>query len=153
MWGARRSDHPMRRTGLNTFALLTAVNLLVGLWYLMALPEPAAKAFMGGNPLATFLLSVGLLLTLVVLVVGFRLRRAPVDGGLGPLAALVVAVMGVMVVMRDMARSATLGSTYQPDGFEVQAQWLNIVMFAFLLIAGIAVVWWMARRLAQVWNP
>ena len=152
LWGSRRRDLAMRRTGLNTFSLLTAVNLVIGMWYLMALPEPAAKSFMGGSPLATGLLTVGLVLTLVVLVVGFRLRRAPVDGGLGMMTAMVVAVMAVMVVMRDLARGAILGSTYRPGGFEVQAQWLNIAVFVVLLVAGIAVVWWMARRLAQAWN-
>lgn len=151
-WGTRRHDPAMRRTGLNAFTLLTAVNLLVGMWYLIALPEPAIKAFMGGQGAATMVLSVSLIMTLVILVVGFRLRRAPVDGGLGPLVALVVAVMALMVVMRDQARLAILGSTYRPGEFAVESQWLNIVVFVVLLIAGIAVVWWMARRLAKAWN-
>jgi hypothetical protein len=154
-WGSRRADAiagaAMVGTGLKTFTVMTAVNVLAGLWYLMALPREAMLLFVGGSPLGTGILTAGLVLSLVALFLGWRAWKKGPAAGLMPLTLVALVVMAVMVVMRDMARGGILAGLYKPEAFPVEPQWLNMGIFAVLFLGGIGVVVWMVRRLARAW--
>ncbi|MEN8005777.1 MAG: hypothetical protein ABFS42_02135 [Candidatus Krumholzibacteriota bacterium] len=158
LWGRRRltggdsSGTFMVRTGLAAFTWTTLVNLLVGSWYLMALPRDAMLQFMGGSPVGTVLLTVGLVLGILMVVLGQRARNLPPGTGLMPVTVLTAVVMAAMVLMRDMARGAVLADLYRPGDFAVKTQVLNLVLFAGLLVGGIAIVVWMVRKLQKAWN-
>lgn len=149
--GDRRGDF-MVRTGVNTFTWYTLVNLALGLWYFFAQPSPVRKLFMGGSPYATTLFGAGFALGLVLLVLGLLGRAKGKSAGLWPLTLVTVVNLAIMILMRDVVRSGTLGEHYRPAEFAVEPQMLNLVLFGVLLVAGIGVLVWMLRTLYRAWE-
>jgi len=130
--------------GVALFLGATIVNLLAGFWLLVALREDVMMTFMGGTPLGTALLTIGLLLTLLLLWLGFRARGRPVGT---PLVVAAAAQLVVMVLMRHEVRRAYLADVHAPADLAVATQGLNMAIFAALLVGGLATVAWMLRRL------
>jgi hypothetical protein len=152
-WGrARAGREPnlgaaARRLGIGAFFWATMINFGLGLLFFALLARPAQKQLMGGDPLASGLLAIGIVLALVLVGAGARLRRDP-DRGLAPATLLVAVTLVAMVLVRDAVRSAYLASAFQPERFAVSTQVLNLALFAALLVGGIVVVGWMVRRFA-----
>ncbi len=157
-WGRSRlargdtSGAFMVRTGGGTFTWFTLVNIVLGLWYYMAQPAHVRKLFMGGQPLATALFGIGFVLGIVLVVLGFLLRRQGEGANPWPVSVLALAEMIVMIMMRDAVRAGSLGAHFRPETFAVQPQVLNLVIFAVLLLAGIGVLVWMVRQLYLAWE-
>lgn len=142
----------MTTVGLGAFTWLTLVNIGLGLWYYLAQPGPVRKLFMGGSALATTLFGVGFGVAVVMVIAGFLGRRRGPGGALIPLLALTLVQMFTMIMMRDVVRGGHLGDRFQPALYAVQPQVMNLVIFALLLLGGIAVVAWMLRQLYVVWD-
>jgi hypothetical protein len=142
----------MTHTGLTAFSWITASNLLFGTWYLMSLPAGARQRFMGGDLPATLMLTGGIVLALVMVVLGFRIRNRPADPRLWPLTFTTAVVLMIMVLTRDTARLATLGDLYRPASFPVKTQALNLTLFAGLLVCGVMMLVWMIRKLKRSWT-
>lgn len=51
------------QVGLSSFFIMTLINVFIGFWYFLALPEDLRKIFMGGNTGATIVFTVSLLLS------------------------------------------------------------------------------------------
>jgi hypothetical protein len=157
-WGRVRvgRDHPsglfLLRTGWAFFTWVTAVNLLLGIWYLLALPDIARRAFMGANLPATVLLGSGIVLAVLMVVLGWRSRNKMDQAPLVPVTLLAAVVLAVMVMTRDTARAVLLGNLYRPGSFVVETQVLNLVLFGVLLVMGVAVLVWMVSKLKQAWG-
>ena len=142
----------MATIGLGAFTWLTLVNVGLGLWYYLAQPPAVRKLFMGGSALATTLFAVGFGVAVVMVIAGFLGRRRGPGGALVPLLALTLAQMITMIMMRDVVRGGHLGDHFQTASYAVQPQVMNLVIFAVLLLGGIAVVAWMLRQLCVVWD-
>ena len=157
-WGQARlkGDDPsgsfMVRTGINAFTWYTLANIVLGLWYYLAQPDPVRKLFMGGSGYATALFGIGFLLGIVLFVLGWLGRRRGEVVGLWPLSLVTLVNLVIMILMRDVVRWGTLGAHYRPEAFAVQAQVLNLVIFAVLLLAGIGILIWMLRTLYLAWE-
>ncbi len=136
----------MRSVGLGALAYLTMANFLVGMWFLIALRRDVMMLFMGGSPHGTGLLGLGLVLSFAIILLALRARQRS-DDGLWPVAAVTLLTVALMVLMRDLVRAGYLAEHYRPETFAVQTQGLNLALFALLLVAGLAIVFWMVRRL------
>lgn len=147
-----RSGAFMMRTGLRAFAWGTLVNLLFGVWYYVAQPGNVRRLFMGGDVGATALFGVGFVLGVLLAVLGFVQYRRGERAELWPLSVLTVVEMTVMVMVRDALRRGSLGFHFRPETFGVVPQTLNLVIFAVLLVSGIATLVWMLRRLYLAWE-
>lgn len=145
-----RADARLRealvRRGLDVFLGATAVNVMVGFWYLLALREDVRRLFMGGSGHATGLLGLGAALSLVLLLLAWRVRAVPARS-LKPLSWAMLLTMAVMILMRDAARAGYLAGLANLQEIPVRTQALNLAIFAVLLLGGIATVVWMVRRL------
>lgn len=157
-WGrqrVRRGDGRgafMATAGLGAFTWLTLANIGLGLWYYLAQPGPVRKLFMGGSALGTTLFALGFVVAVVMVVAGFLGRRRSPGDALVPLLALTLAQMVTMIMIRDLVRGGHLGDRFQPASYAVQPQVMNLVIFAVLLLGGVAVVAWMVRQLRAAWN-
>jgi hypothetical protein len=157
-WGRLRlrrgdgSGATMIMHGARAFTGTTLLNVLVGLWYLMALERPVMRLFMGGDPLATGAFGLGFVLALILLLLGWRAMRAGTAASLAPVTVLVLVTLVAMIVMRNTVRLGSLGDHYRPAEFPVQTQALNLTLFALLLAGGAATVIWMVRRLHRAWE-
>ncbi len=142
----------MMSTGLGAFTWFTLANILFGLWYFLAQPGAVRKLFMGGDGTATALLGLGLVVGIVLVMVGFMLRRQGEHAGLWPVGVLTAVQMVTMIMIRDVARGGTLGVHYRPETFAVRTQALNLAIFAVLLLGGVGVMVWMLRQLYLAWE-
>lgn len=139
------------RYGSFWFAHATALNILVGFWFLIALPRNTMLRFMGGNVIATIVFAAGAALGIVVMMIMMQASKSaePVRPAVTGLIGLGV-VLAAMVFTRDQIRQAALESA----GFEPVAwtlpQWGPILLFVILLVAAIATVGWM---LVELWRP
>lgn len=129
-----------QRLGMKLFSWLTLLQLAVGTWFLMTLPQQTMKQFMGGGGFATALLSVGTLLAVATLVTGFK-RMVFTS------LWLTLPLVYVMSFMRDIVRGSFLVPYFNPDTVPVQVQWSPLIFFLVTLVAGLIVIVWMLSKL------
>ena len=134
------------RLGLQVFQTLTMAQVLVGFWFLMSLPGPVLSLFLGGSHVATGLLGAGVLLAMLVLAAGSR-------GSVTLCAGLTVALVVVMVFIRDAVRAALLSPAFTPASLKVAPQLSPLILFCLSLAGGIALVAWMLVKAWQVPDP
>ncbi len=126
-----------RAYGVRWFLAGTGVQFLVGVWFLWGLPLEIRKMFLGGNRLATALLITAVVLAISAMVVAKK-----------SLAAACIAILGtlsLMAVMRHLVRVAYLQPYFDPRALPVEGQWFVFILFALLLVGGLATVAWMLR--------
>lgn len=127
--GKRKDDIRFIETGLKWFYRSTLINVVMGVWFLLALPREIMLIFMGGDMLATILLCVGLLTTFAMLHAGFTKN---VYGA----AAATVFIVPVMAVMRHLVRQKYLEPYFTLDNAPVSGDWDPFILFVVSLIAG-----------------
>ncbi len=130
------------RIGMQTFTYLTMVQVLLGMWFLMALPREIMLIFMGRNLLATAVFVVALLLSMSVLVTGLR-RQVVLTAGLA------FVLVFLMAVMRDLARIAYHAPFFRAESLQVLPQYSPMVMFFVTLAAGSVCIVWMIRQVLR----
>jgi hypothetical protein len=138
------------RTGALWFAVPTAINLIFGFWWLVALPRETMLRFMGQNLVATISLAAGIVLGIGAMIMMFVAIYAPRPDGLvrGSLIALLLTLV-TMVLARDQVRRGALEAAgFQPTTW-VEPQWGNIALFVALLVAALGTVAWMVIALAR----
>jgi len=125
----------------------SVLQIADGLWLTMALPKEVLLGLMRGGGATMGPFTVGILFGIGILVMVARCtdpvsRPALVTATLGT----TLATMAIMVVTRDQLRSIYMGSSVDLSQFVIRAQWGNFVLFAILLIIGLATVYYMVRR-------
>lgn len=136
--------------GARWFIGATAVNVVFGTWWLVALPQQIALGTMGQVLGLTLSLAGGIVLALAAfaLVMVSRKSEAPASVLAGAGGALVGA-LALMILTRDQIRNAVLsGAGY------VQADWTStqtgpLVVFLLLAVAAVAAVAWMVVALVR----
>ena len=130
-----------RRYGGKIFVHGSLANVAIGFVYLVTLPKGVMMAFMGGNMAATALLGIGTVLSFILVAFGYR----GVLGKGSPKALLFAVVLAlpllvVMVLMRHLARSASLDPYYSIADLAEATDWGPFFLFAVSLLVGLAVV-------------
>ena len=131
------------------FAGTTVLQFLVGMWFLMSLPKSVALVFfrdgVGVTVFAVALLST-LAATILLLIGGTAKEPSPVvHAGFG----MVIVTVVLMVIMRDMLRTAYLQPYFQISRLQVSPQTGAIVVFLLTFLGGLATLVWMLRKVAQ----
>ena len=135
------------RYGASWFGVATAVQMGIGVWFLVALPRDVMLLFMGGSILATVLLGLGIMLPIVSLMLVLLGSRAPrpqpmVWSGIGTLAVTLV----VMVLIRDFVRDGYLAGRFDVMNRATDPQWAVIAVFAVVLLGGLGTVGYLVRK-------
>lgn len=128
--------------GLNWFKWTTIVQMLVGLWWLMALREDAMKLFMGGDMIATAAFGVGFVLGIVALVLGFMKK-------VWPTIWFTVVTILAMAVMREYVRYGYTREYFTPDDLVVKTQYSSLILFLITLVVGLGCIWYMLKLAAN----
>jgi len=126
------------RQGLRWFTSATLLQFIVGSWWLLMLPKPIIRIFMGGNPPATVLFILGILGTVAALVFGFKGRVRPCTG------ATIFTIFS-MVLMRDQMRTAYLKPHFELSSLETVPQYGSLILFLVALVVGAAAIVYMLR--------
>jgi hypothetical protein len=152
---ARRAREPELagwavRRGLTLFAVASAINVFVGMLFLIALPKDVLIRLVGGDARAMTLLALGILLGIGVagaalLALGAKdSRRATLV-----MAALAPLTLVDMLLLRDEVRRIALRNA----GFEhpawVATQWGPLAAFVLFLAIAVVTIGWMVRVLAR----
>jgi hypothetical protein len=128
------------RLGMQLFTWLTALQVLVGTWFLLTLPGEVMKRFMGNNMFSTGLLATGILLAVATLISGYRRK---VMGTLW----LTIPLVFVMSFMRDSVRGGYLTPYFDVSKAPANMQWSPLIFFLVTLVLGLVVIIWMISKL------
>jgi hypothetical protein len=126
------------RRNLKTFGWLTLIQIAIGTWFWLTMPEPVWKNVMGGSLFATIMMVVGWLTALLILHSAFtgRLNMAMILGAIQVL---------VMVIIRDLARAAYLNEIFQPAQLENMGELSPLVAFLLVFVIGLGALFYMIR--------
>ena len=131
----------MISSGMKWFSYATLIQVIVGFWFLVSLPENIISLFMGGSKFATFLFFSSLVFTALVLLFGLKKRvRASV--------ITTLLTISIMVLMRDIVRTAYLEPYFVLSDLKVEPQYSPMIFFLITLIIGISVIVYMLKLVA-----
>ena len=128
--------------GLRWFSYATLEQIIVGLWFLIALPDKTMMLFMGGNRLHTTIFLVGVLGAVISLVFGFKKQ-------LWPTVSSVIVTIVFMVIMRDLVRKAYLEPYFSLSSLKLTPQYSPLIMFLLCFIIGLIIVGFMLKAASQ----
>lgn len=156
LYGAwRRGDAPdlsawAIRRGTTAFGVSTAVNIVIGLVYLMTLPRPVLLGLVGGDAHGTGLLVLGIVLAVGIAGHGlFALGAKDPVKATTALAGTLLLTVVVMVLLRDRVRTLSLHLAGFEQPATVAAQWGPFAVFVVCLLAAVATIAWMAHALLR----
>jgi len=137
----------MLQHGSRWFVVPTVLNYVVGMVFLLVLPRTVLLDLFAGSPLGASLLGVGMLLPLAAVahvILAARTEKTSLHARLAVITTLLTLV--VMVVIRQIVRSAYVAPFAQLDTLRVQPQWSVILLFVILFVAGLATLYLMLRQ-------
>ncbi len=151
--GARRvgredaSGHVMLRQGNMWFLIITALQYLIGTWFLLSLPRETILFFMGGSVGASIALFASLTLPLGALMTAALAVRHPQPSKLMNVSVVhLLATVLAMIFVRDYVRDHLLRGVFETSSLVVEAQWGVLGIFLALLVLGLGTVGWMLKR-------
>jgi hypothetical protein len=125
--------------GLSTFFLFTLGNVMVGFWYLLALPEGLRALFLGGSPGATATFAAAMLLAVGALFGAYKKR-------FWLTFSHAVALVVVMTFVRSWLRTAYLQDVFTLDRLQVVPQYSPMIFFFVTLVAGLVCIGWLLHK-------
>ncbi len=123
------------------------LEVVDGFVLLFVLPTPVLSGLMQGGPLSLGLVLAAVLLALGLVVMVVRVSDPTASAGtVGGLLGAMVLTIAVMAILRDTVRSLYLEPFTSQFERVTAPQWGNFVIFAVLLVVGLATVGYMVRR-------
>ncbi|MEE4310435.1 MAG: hypothetical protein V2J62_01085 [candidate division KSB1 bacterium] len=130
-------------SGLKIFAIATCVQVVIGFWFLLAIPSDFILAFMGRNLFYTIVLFAGILLAIGAIISAFL-------GKLIPSVIHLVAVVAAMVITRANLRSLYLSDVFSLNDLQLSPQYGVMALFFIVFAIGLVSVWIMLKIANQV---
>lgn len=137
------SQEPAIRSGLRVFAISTMVQLVIGVIFWITLPNRIGSLFLGGSLPHTIHLWLGILLGVGAIL--FALR-----GRLWPAAGTALVVLLLMILVRDMVRTAYLEPVFHVRDLAVTSQTSPLIGFLISFVAVAAIITYMVREAWKV---
>lgn len=124
--------------GMRYFTNATLIQVVLGFWFLLALPRNVMLVFMGRSAYGTALLTLGLLLSGAVIYFGYKRKLI-----LTSIVALLTMI--VMVLMRDLVRFAYLEPYFHPADLAVNPEYSPLIFFLVVFAIGLALIGYMIK--------
>jgi len=143
VWSIRTRKNPDAgknniANGLRIFGYATVVQVVVGLWFLMAIPSDFILQFMGGNLLFSVVLLVGFLSGIGAIVTAFL-------GKLRPTVMQLIITMITMIITRQNLRTLYLEEKFQLESLQLAPQYGVLILFLVIFVFGLWSVWYMVK--------
>jgi hypothetical protein len=143
VWSIRTRKEPAKgenhvRLGLRIFGYATIVQIVAGLWLLMAIPSEYILQFMGQNVQATIVLLAGFLAAIGALVTAFL-------GKLRPTIMQLLITLPAMVITRQNLRTFYLQDQFHLDSLNMIPQYGVLILFLVIFAVGLWSVWYMVK--------
>ena len=125
----------------------TVLQVVDGFRLLMVLPKPVLIGIMRGGLVTLGPLTLAILVGIGLLMMMARVSNPVEKPGLvaGTLGAMTLTI-AIMSITRHQVRALYLEPATAQFSFEIVPQWFNFVLFALLLVAGLATVGYMVWR-------
>ena len=128
----------MISSGMRWFSYATLIQIIIGLWFAVSIPNDITLLFLGGSSFATLLFFFGLTGAGAALFFGFNKRVWPSTGA-------VAFTIIVMVLVRDIVRAAYLKPYFVLSDLKVEPQYSPMILFIVTLTAGIGLIVYMLK--------
>jgi len=147
IWSLRKNKNADKaalqiRNGLRIFGIATIIQVVIGFWWLMALPKEFIVMFMGRNLLYSLILLFGFLSALGAIISALRNK-------LRPTVIQVVITVLLMVFNRHNLRSLYLSGKFDLDTLQMTPQYGVMALFLVILVIGLALVWYMLKAMRE----
>ncbi len=126
------------KDALKIFAIATSVQVVVGFWYLLAIPRDFILQFMGQNLVATVFLMLGILAGIGALVTGFL-------GKFKPAVVQLLITLVAMIITRHNLRMMYLSDNFQLSELKISPQYGILILFLVVLVAGLGAIAYMLK--------
>lgn len=126
------------RGGLRIFAVATAVQIVVGSWYLLSIPADIVRQFMGGHVAATLFLLTGVVAGIGALVTGW-------SGYFKATLLLALVTLAAMVITRYQLRLMVLSDHFRVSDLQLNPQYGVMLLFLVVLVAGLVAIGYMLK--------
>ncbi|SDN21294.1 hypothetical protein SAMN04488516_10147 [Desulfonauticus submarinus] len=124
--------------GLRWFFNATIVQLFVGLWFIVSLPERVMLSFLGKNIWATLFFSLAMVLIFFALF--FSKRKQ-----LKPTITSVFLLITCMVLVRDWVRREYLKEYFNPASLPLKTNYLPFILFILFFVLTLGLIGYMIR--------
>ena len=126
------------KSSLLIFGYATIVQVVIGLWFLLAIPREFMLSFMGGDMLSTILFMLGFLAAIGAIATAFA-------GKLRPTLSMLIITILAMVVIRHQLRAMYLDGKFSLSSLDMVPQYGVMILFFVVLIVGLYAVWYMLK--------
>ena len=120
------------------FTIATVVQIAIGVWFLFSLPWDIRSLFIGGSQFHTSLLMISVGLVATTLILG-------VYRNVWPATVSTLALVLIMIIMRDSVRTAYLKPFFEVSQLRVIHQYSPMIFFMAALIVGLGIVAYVIR--------
>lgn len=135
------------RSGCTWFSYATMVNIVIGIWFLSTLPKGLINFSSTNGVLFLIFLIVGIIAAVFAVLFAFQERLKPA------IHAIMVTIV-LMILVRDLLRSAYLAPWFSPSELIVEPTYTPFILFVIALVGGVFVLRWMFLLLMrQVHKP
>ena len=128
----------MIKEGLKIFSYSTMIQVVVGVLFLLSLPNKVMLKFMGADFLATTIFVTGVIFALISIFAGLKEK-------LGLTLTFLLLTLTAMVINRYHLRIFQLGDYFSISQLNIDPQWDVFAIFLFILLCGIAVIVYMLK--------
>ena len=148
IWYRKRDNHPEAaqkwiRYGTAWYAYPSILQYAMGMWFLTAMPPRVSSLILGGSMLHTLVFALGAIIGLYSIATALQQR-------IKLTSFLAVLTIILMVLLRDLVRSAYLAPHFAMGNREVIGEYLPLVLFVITLVIGLAIIGWMLKAALEV---
>lgn len=153
-WSSREKAYGewLIRHGSGLFLGLTLLQIPVGVWFMLSLPNGQPHAFMGQDLLGTISFTGSILLSVVALLCTTLAWK---NGKNDPFKIGLISATGVlamMSVMRHVLREISVSGFFHPETVPVKTQWDLLIVFIISAVGLIAYLAWLVKTVWTAYN-
>jgi len=124
--------------GLYYFKIATMIQIIIGIWFLLALPGPVRSLLLGHSLYGTGLLIAGIVLAGAALYCGIRKM-------LLPSVLMTLLLLIAMIFIRDFVRVAYLKPYFSVNELTVRPEYSPMIFFLAVFVIGLALIAYMLK--------
>ncbi len=124
--------------GMQWFSHATLIQMIIGIWFALTLPEDIMHLFLGGNSIATLLMVCVIASAGAALFFGFK-NQVWLSTG------TVIFTIIAMVLVRDIVRTAYLKPYFSLSDLTIVPQYSPMIIFIVTLVAGMGLTGYMLK--------
>lgn len=128
--------------GLKIFGFATMIQVIIGIWFWLSLPENIWKMFMGDNLFATIWLMLGIGLALILIYTSTQRK-------FGITTFLLIILLLNMIITREMVRHAYLEGIGNPSNLNLEAEYGSLAMFLIVFVIGLGALYYMINLIIK----